>query len=233
MMQKREVFAVALREITMLSVPIRIIAAIVISGIIGMERGLKNRAAGFRTYILVCVGSCIIMMINQFVFQELGTGDPTRMAAQVVSGIGFLGAGSIIVTSHNQIKGLTTAAGLWASACLGLAVGFGLYEIALVGGITIFLVLTMLHHWENRLRRNAKVLTVYLELNPDVSLSDFIKEARQLELTLSNIQIEPEDSAIRERVCLLATVKGKNRMKRSVMLNKILESNSVQYLEEL
>jgi len=138
------------------------------------------------------------MMINQYIFQVLGTGDPTRMAAQVVSGIGFLGAGSIIVTSHNQIKGLTT-----------------------------------LHHWENRLRRNTKVLTVYLELNSDVSLSDFIKESRKLDLVLSNIQIEPEDRAIRERVCFLATVRGKNRMKRSVMLNKILESNSVQYLEEL
>ena len=223
----------ALREITILSVPLRIVAAIIISGIIGMERGLKNRAAGFRTYILVCVGSCIIMMINQYIFQVLGTGDPTRMAAQVISGIGFLGAGSIIVTSHNQIKGLTTAAGLWASACIGLATGFGLYEIALAGGIAIFLVLTTLHHWENRLRRNAKVLTVYLELNPDVSLSDFIKEARQLELTLSNIQIEPEDSAIRDRVCFLATIRGKSRMKRSAILNKILESNSVQYMEEL
>lgn len=222
-----------LREITMLSVPLRIIAAIVISGIIGMERGLKNRAAGFRTYILVCVGSCIIMMINQYIFQVLGTGDPTRMAAQVISGIGFLGAGSIIVTSHNQIKGLTTAAGLWASACIGLATGFGLYEIALAGGIAIFLVLTMLHQWESRLRRNAKVLTVYIELNPNISLSDFIKESQKNELLVRDIQIEPEDSALRERVCFLATIRGKNRMKRAVILDKILESGSVQYLEEL
>lgn len=223
----------ALREITMLSVPLRIIAAIIISGIIGMERGLKNRAAGFRTYILVCVGSCIIMMINQYIFQELGTGDPTRMAAQVISGIGFLGAGSIIVTSHNQIKGLTTAAGLWTSACIGLATGFGLYEIALAGGIAIFFVLTMLHQWENRLRRNAKVLTVYIELNPNVSLSDFIKESQQNELQIRDIQIEPADSALRERVCFLATVRGKSRMKRAVILDKILATGNVQYLEEL
>lgn len=223
----------ALREITILSVPIRIIAAIVISGIIGMERGLKNRAAGFRTYILVCVGSCIIMMINQYIYQELSTGDPTRMAAQVVSGIGFLGAGSIIVTSHNQIKGLTTAAGLWTSACIGLATGFGLYEIALVGGISIFLVMTILHNWENRLRRNAKILTLYIELKPNVSLSDFIKETQQNEMQVRDIQIEPEDSALRERVCFLATVRGKNRMKRTVILDELLKSGSVQYLEEL
>lgn len=222
-----------LREITILSVPLRIITAIIISGIIGMERGLKNRAAGFRTYILVCVGSCIIMMMNQYIFQMLCIGDPTRMAAQVVSGIGFLGAGSIIVTSHNQIKGLTTAAGLWASACIGLAIGFGLYEIALFGGIAIFLVLTALHYWESRLRRNAKVVTVYLELNPSTGLSTFIKEARQSELVVSNIQVESSDSAIRESICFIATIKGKNRMKRSAMLSKILESASVQYMEEL
>lgn len=211
----------------------RIIAAIVISGIIGMERGLKNRAAGFRTYILVCVGSCIIMMINQYIYQELSTGDPTRMAAQVVSGIGFLGAGSIIVTSHNQIKGLTTAAGLWTSACIGLATGFGLYEIALVGGISIFLVLTILHNWENRVRRNAKILTLYIELNSNVGLSDFIRKTQQQELLLSNIQVEPGDSAVRERVCFLTTVKGKNRMNRDAILDKLMKSGIIQYYEEL
>lgn len=223
----------ALREITILSVPLRIIAAIVISGIIGMERGLKNRAAGFRTYILVCVGSCMIMMINQYIYQVLCTGDPTRMAAQVVSGIGFLGAGSIIVTSHNQIKGLTTAAGLWTSACIGLATGFGLYEIAVAGGIAIFLVLTSLHHWENRLRRNAKVLTLYIELNPDVGLSDFIRKTQQRELQLSNIQVEPGDCAVRESICFLTTVKGKSRMKRDAILEKLMESGTIQYYEEL
>ena len=85
-----------LRELTYLSIALRILAAVVIGGILGLERELKSRPAGFRTYILVCVGSCLIMLTNQFIFQTCGTGDPTRMGAQVVSGIGFLGAGIIL-----------------------------------------------------------------------------------------------------------------------------------------
>lgn len=104
------------REVTQLSIIIRVFAAITVGGLIGLERGAKNRPAGLRTYMLVCVGACLIMLTNQYIYQVTGAGDPMRLGAQVVSGIGFLGAGTIIVTKHNQIKGLTTAAGLWASA---------------------------------------------------------------------------------------------------------------------
>ena len=112
-----------LREVTYLAVILRILFAVIFGGAVGLERGMKNRPAGLRTYMLVCVGSCLIMLTNQYLFQVTGAGDPMRLGAQVVSGIGFLGAGTIIVTKHNQIKGLTTAAGLWASAGVGLALG--------------------------------------------------------------------------------------------------------------
>ena len=221
------------REITLLSIPCRILAALVLSGVIGMERGLKNRAAGFRTYMLVCIGSCMIMMINQFSYQSTGLGDPVRMGAQVISGIGFLGAGSIIVTTHNQIKGLTTAAGLWTSACIGLSLGFGMYEVALVGGIAIFLVLTLLHKWENRMRRNAKVLTVYIELSPGFGLSDFLQTTRELALDVSNLQLESDNSAAHNTVCFMTTVRGKERVKRDALLTMLHGMPCVRYLEEL
>ena len=114
-----------LREVTYLAVALRVFAAVLIGGILGLERGMKNRPAGLRTYMLVCVGACVIMLTNQYVFQVYSTGDPVRMGAQVVSGIGFLGAGTIVVTRRNQIKGLTTAAGLWSAAGVGLALGVG------------------------------------------------------------------------------------------------------------
>ena len=101
-----------IRELTLTSIAVRILLAIVLGGVIGLERGMKNRAAGLRTYMLVCMGACIVMITNLYIYQAYDTGDPVRMGAQVVSGIGFLGAGSIIVTARNQIKGLTTAAGL-------------------------------------------------------------------------------------------------------------------------
>ncbi len=221
------------RELTLLSVPIRIAVALLLSGIIGMERGMKSRAAGFRTYMLVCCGSCIVMMTNQYLFQLTGSGDPMRMGAQVVSGIGFLGAGTIIVTSRNQIKGLTTAAGLWASACLGLAVGVGFYEVAIVGGVAVFLSLTVFHAWENRMRRNNKVLTLYVELHPGYALREFVQGARDEELMLSNLQMSNDTNVEQEVLSFLVTVKSRKKMKSDVLLKTVRKFACVSYLEEL
>ena len=222
-----------LRELTLLSIVIRILVAIVFSGIIGLERGLKNRAAGFRTYMLVCLGSCIIMMTNQFIYQSIGTGDPVRMGAQVVSGIGFLGAGTIIVTKRNQIKGLTTAAGLWASACIGLATGIGFYEVALVGAVAIYLSLTLFHSWEDFMRRNTKVLTIYAELKPGVNLGSFLQQGREAGLIFSNVQLEHEHLSTDMGVCFLTTVKCEHKIKRIELLETIQQFDSLSYMEEL
>ena len=221
------------RELTLLEIVIRILVATVFSGIIGMERGLKNRAAGFRTYMLVCLGSCVIMLTNQYIYQFTGTGDPVRMGAQVVSGIGFLGAGTIIVTKRNQIKGLTTAAGLWASACIGLAVGIGFYEVALVGAVAIYLSLTLLHTWEDHIRRNTKVLTIYAELKPGLTLAEFMRQAKKENLTISNTQLEHEHISSETGVCFLATVKSDTKVKRLELLHKIHSLPCLVYMEEL
>jgi len=222
-----------LRELTLLSIVLRISVAILFSGIIGLERGLKNRAAGFRTYMLVCLGSCIIMMTNQFIYQSTGTGDPVRMGAQVVSGIGFLGAGTIIVTKRNQIKGLTTAAGLWASACIGLATGIGFYEVAVVGAIAIYLSLTLFHTWEDFMRRNTKVLTIYAELKPGVNLGNFLQQGREAGLVFSNVQLEHEHLSSDMGVAFLASVKCDHKIKRIELLETINKLDSLSYMEEL
>lgn len=222
-----------LRELTLLSVGIRITAAILLSGIIGLERGLKNRAAGFRTYMLVCIGACMVMMTNQYIYQAFGTGDPVRMGAQVVSGIGFLGAGSIIVTNHNQIKGLTTAAGLWASACIGLAIGIGFYEVAFIGSVAVFLSMTILHTWEDHMRRNTRIFTMYFELLPEKKIVDILKEAREREISLSNVQIESDNTAATDTICFLATVKGKRKLSRDALMKQLEDLPSVLFMEEL
>jgi len=224
--------ALVFRELTLFSVVVRCLAAVLLGGVIGLERGLKNRAAGFRTYMLVCLGSCIVMVTNQYIHQIYGTGDPVRMGAQVISGIGFLGAGTIIVTSRSQIKGLTTAAGLWASACIGLALGIGFYEVAAVGGVCILLVLTIFHSWVNYMRRNTAVLTVYIELNPGIPLGQFLREVRDAEIDLSNVQLQTEPTAEGD-VGFLATVKRKKKEDKLTILTAIRALPSVQFLEEL
>ena len=220
------------RELTLTAVLVRVLASVVLGGIIGMERGLKNRAAGFRTYMLVCMGACIDMVTNQYIFQVYGTGDPVRMGAQVVSGIGFLGAGTIIVTARSQIKGLTTAAGLWASACIGLAVGVGFYEVALIGGLCVFLVLTILHSWELHMRRNVKQCTVYVELKAECAMRQLLQEARDAGIAFSSVQMEHQEHGA---VSLIATVRSREKTvkKRAGLLEILQNLPSVAYYEEL
>ena len=182
----------ALREVTLISVAVRIIAAIVIGGLIGLERGLKNRPAGLRTYMTVCLGACLIMLTNQYIYQTTQTGDPVRMGAQVVSGIGFLGAGTIIVTRRNQIKGLTTAAGLWAAAGVGLAIGIGFYEAGIIGGMAIFFVMTMLQKMDNNMHRNTKTMEIYVELDRSYPLGDFLRDVRAKDIEVRDTMREQD-----------------------------------------
>lgn len=141
---------------------LRCIMSIVLGGIVGYERGVKNQAAGIRTYILVCLGASIVMMTNQFIVHEYGTGDPSRMGAQVISGLGFLGAGTILVTNRNKIKGLTTAAGLWSSACIGLAIGIGFYKGAIVAAILLIAIMTIFTPVKKYLNSKTKIAEYYI-----------------------------------------------------------------------
>ena len=216
------------RPLTLSGIFLRILTAIILGGILGRERGLKNRPAGLRTYMLVSIGACVVMLINQYAFQVYHTGDPVRLGAQVVSGIGFLGAGTIIVTSHNQIKGLTTAAGLWAAACIGLAAGLGLYEVAVTAGAAVYVVLTALHNWDFRVRSKTRVVDLYVELNGNATLLGFIRGAREQGLELSNIQREED-----REICFVVTVRGREPMRADGLLRTVSHLEGVAYAEVL
>lgn len=221
------------REITEISVAVRILAAIVVGGFIGLERGMKNRPAGLRTYMLVCAGACLIMLTNQYIYQFTGAGDPMRLGAQVVSGIGFLGAGTIIVTKHNQIKGLTTAAGLWAAAGVGLALGVGFYEGAFMAAVGIFVILTVLQRWETRVQRRRKQLDLYIELDKAVQLGTFIRSIRELDLEIQDIQYEPDGTQDDGTRAYIASVKSRKPQDHMVLTEKIKRISGVVYMEEL
>ncbi len=219
-----------IREVTYLAIALRILAAVVFDGLLGLERGMKNRPAGLRTYMLVCVGSCVIMLTNQYIFQAFGSGDPVRMGSQVVSGIGFLGAGTIIVTQRNQIKGLTTAAGLWAAAGVGLALGVGFYEGALVGAAAVFVVMTLLQRMDNQMHRKNKHIEIYLELRSDASLGDFLRHVRQQDVEVHNVQREQDTANCR---AYIATLKSQKCCSHIELIDEIARIDGVAYLEEL
>lgn len=225
-----------LRDLTIISASIRILLSVILGGIIGFERGLKNHPAGLRTYILVCMGSCIVMITNQYVYQVFEGVDPVRMGAQVISGIGFLGAGTIIVTSKNQIKGLTTAAGLWTTACVGLTLGIGLYEVAIIGGIIIFIVLTILNkldHYLRNSRHSRREIELYIEIDQKLSLSEFIRELHKKEIKASNVQLESNNIIAEKETAFIITLKSERRLSRDEMIKKVMCVQGVLHIEEL
>ena len=137
---------------------IRILGAFLLGGVIGLEREKKGHIAGLRTHILVCVGSCLIMLTSIYVYemyQGKAAVDPSRIAAGVVTGIGFLGAGTIIrsIRGSEGIKGLTTAASIWVSSAIGLAVGCGYLSGAIAATVVTFLTLSFLKTFENKLQK--------------------------------------------------------------------------------
>lgn len=142
-----------------LSMVIRLVVACLLGGIIGFEREHVHRPAGFRTHILVCVGSALVMVTSEFIFFQYSSRvnvDPARLGAQVISGIGFLGAGTIIKEGIN-VKGLTTAASLWAVSCVGIAIGIGFFSGALIVTVIIFLTLVVIKKSQNKMSSQRSI----------------------------------------------------------------------------
>jgi len=222
-----------LREITYLSIALRLLLAILLGGIMGIERETKNRPAGLRTYMLVCVGSCLIMLTNQYIYQVTGAGDPMRMGAQVVSGIGFLGAGTIIVTKRSQIKGLTTAAGLWSAAGIGLALGIGFYEAAVVAAVAMFLILSVVHRWDTRIHRRAERMEIYLEYDATISIAQIIRSIKALDAQVEGIRSENENLIAQGSRGMILSLKLLRRREHSEFLREVSELEGVYDLEEL
>ncbi len=228
-----------LREINMVSILVRIVLAILIGGILGLEREQKNRPAGFRTYILVCLGAALVMMTNQYVYSRYELGDPVRMGAQVISGIGFLGAGTIIVTGRNKITGITTAASLWAAACSGLAIGIGFYEGAVACGIVIVFIMSGLQGFDTWTRKHSKYLDLYIEYNSGRgSLGEFLEYAKENHFEVSNIQMSQSEffhiEKGKQRVLsvTLTVVSGVKRT-HAEAIDILSKAKGIQYIEEL
>ncbi|KAE9560269.1 hypothetical protein ATN92_08840 [Companilactobacillus bobalius] len=173
-----------LSQLSVLNVVIRLLLAVIFSGIIGLDRAYKHRPAGLRTHILVCLGACIIAMIQKNIgfdalemarqypqYKGVLRADDARLIAQVVSGIGFLGAGTIIV-EHHSIRGLTTAASLWVVACLGIAIGMGDYIIAIVGFLVVYAVLGFL----KKIIKISPVRKLKIEYKHKLDTKKFIDE---------------------------------------------------------
>jgi putative Mg2+ transporter-C (MgtC) family protein len=226
---------VSLRELNTLSIVVRMLFAILAGGVIGMERERKRRPAGFRTHMLVCLGSALVMMINQYIFYTFTqSSDPARLGAQVISGIGFLGAGTILITSRQQVRGLTTAAGLWASACMGLAIGIGFYEGALIACVCIFLTITLLDRLNDRIVASSRHLTLYIEFGQTDDYGAFIDRLREQEIKVSDLEISKARTTDEHRMLIvIASLESRHKLPHSDIISMIAGLDGVRKVEEL
>ncbi|SFU45564.1 putative Mg2+ transporter-C (MgtC) family protein [Clostridium sp. DSM 8431] len=223
-----------LKELNAVSIIVRLLMAVICGGVVGIERGRKGQAAGCRTHMLVCLGATSVMMTNIYAISEFNaSSDPTRIGAQVVSGIGFLGAGTILVTSKNQIRGLTTAAGLWASACMGLAIGIGFYELAIIGIIFIFGVIAVINKFDKRVYGISKVMDVYIEfLKPEV-LREVICFLREKNIKILSIQVVKDKTLDKSRSGAIIGIKTKERFDHSDVIAEFWEIEGIEFVEEV
>ena len=161
-----------LTELNIWSVAFRVFLSVLFGGCIGLNRGRHGQAAGLRTHILVCVGSTAAALVGVYGVYTLNfNSDPLRVGAQVVSGIGFLGVGTIMVRDRTRVTGLTTAAGLWATACVGLAIGIGFYFAAIMAFLAVFATITCFWHLEKKLK-SKKPYHCYVECKDTSSLKE-------------------------------------------------------------
>jgi putative Mg2+ transporter-C (MgtC) family protein len=185
-----------LAEINTVSVVVRLIIAVICGGIVGLDRERKRRPAGMRTHILICVGAALVMMIGQYIAQIGLASDVSRLGAQVVSGIGFLGAGTIIVTGRMQVKGLTTAASLWVSACIGLAIGIGFYVGALVACLLTVIIITLLSRLDRKVRKSAKDRTYFVEFTKPSALGLTVGTLKKENVRIVDIQVIKDKNSV-------------------------------------
>ena len=223
------------RELTVFSVAFRLVLAVLCGGVIGIEREFKRRTAGFRTHILLCLGACVTILTSQYMFLELHMfTDVARLGAQVVAGIGFMGAGSIIVTNSKRVRGLTTAAGMWISAIIGLVCGAGYVECALAATVMVLLSEMVFIKLENFLVRKMADVNLYVEYNDPHCLQQIIKLVKERNVTIGSTEVTriPCDCGGHNYCAIITFQTGRHELGSSLK-EQIVSLENVVNVEEL
>ncbi len=222
-----------LRDFSMASVCIRMVLAFVCGGIVGLEREYKRRPAGFRTHILICIGAAMTTLTSQYLFlvMHLYT-DMARLGAQVVAGIGFIGAGTIIVTRHQRVKGLTTAAGLWASAIVGLALGAGFYEGGLMTTVLIFLAEAVLSRLEYRIFRRSPEVNLIMEYQEKRNLDTVLQLYQEWKVKVLGMEITRSAGDDKKNACALFYLRLNKNCTADSLLDRMHRIEGILSVEE-
>jgi putative Mg2+ transporter-C (MgtC) family protein len=223
-------FLDSMRDVTTLSVLLRLFLAVLCGGIIGIEREHKRRPAGFRTHILICLGASMPTLTSQYLFYNLNLyTDIVRLGAQVVAGIGFIGAGAIIVTKRRQVKGLTTAAGLWTCAIIGLAIGAGYFEAAVISTVVILIAEIFFVKFEYWILVNSRNLNIYVEYEDNENLDNVIRLIKGYRIVIIDLEITKSGN----NACAIFQLQLPKKISHDKIMTAISASEGVVSVEEL
>lgn len=222
-----------LRDLTLVSVAFRLLLSTLCGGIVGIEREFKRRSAGFRTHILICLGAAMTAMTSEFwlVYMRYYL-DLARLGAGVVAGMGFIGAGTIIVTRRQRVKGLTTAAGLWTVAIVGLAVGAGFFEGALVTTGLVLLAELFFSRLEYRILDHAPEINLFLEYEDRAALERVLALYRERQVKISNMEITRQ-AGKGSAACALFTLRLNKKSRADALIAAVSALPGVLSADEL
>ncbi|MEG0216139.1 MAG: MgtC/SapB family protein [Hungatella sp.] len=212
----------------------KLLFATICGGLVGLEREMKGRPAGLKTFSLVCVGSTLAMVTNEFIYINLAhsSGDSARMAAQVISGIGFLGAGTIMVTGHNQVRGLTTAAALWVTAALGIAIGSGFY-FGGIAGLGIIYVSSFIYRFlDNKIVAQSRIMRISVEGVNEEFMLELIKYFEITNIRVLGFQRKSENKWYKKDTCAMIEMDLGRKKKHQLVLDDIRKLDGLRYAEE-
>ena len=224
------------RNMSMLAVTVRMVSAVICGGLIGIEREFKRRPAGFRTHILICLGAATAILTNLYLYQVMGLyTDISRLGAQVITGIGFIGAGTIIVTRRQRVKGLTTAAGLWTAAIIGLVCGAGYIECAIFSTAMVLLAEMLLIKLEYRYARRVSDVNLYIEYKHSACIEEIVNYLKTLDIKTDGLEITriPRDGDNPHRYCAVLTIQTSRKQLNQQITNAIAAMEDVLVIEEL
>lgn len=210
---------------------IRVVAATVLGGVIGLDRGMKHRGAGTKTITVVCLGATLVMLTEQYVQVYFpGLANMDRMAAQVISGVGFIGVGTIIISRH-RVRGLTTAATLWASACVGLAVGIGFVEGGILITAMMLISLHVLPYVERFAARHSHYCNVFMDLEKSRDLHVVIQKLKEAGLVIDSMDISESRAA--EGISVHMVLYAKRQIERAEIYDILMKSEKVMDVDFL
>lgn len=223
-----------LRDINLFSVFLRMLLALICGGAIGLEREFKRRPAGFRTHILICLGAAMTTLTSQYLFLVMKyPTDIARLGAQVIAGIGFIGAGTIIVTKRQRVKGLTTAAGLWTSAIVGLTLGGGFYEAAILATVLILLAELLFSRLEYHILSTSPEINLYLEYSNHEVLDRLLKLLKRRNVSIVGMELTRSVESEEKNSCVIFSLRLNKKLSPTEIIEEINRCEGVLLVQEL